>query len=114
MLDAYNANPSSVEMALKTIDGMNGKKWVILGDMFELGDFEASEHQAIADLCDGLIGCEAILVGKAFAATKGNKSHKFAEKQSAAEFVEHLNIKDSMVLIKGSRGMKMEDFLNFV
>jgi UDP-N-acetylmuramoyl-tripeptide--D-alanyl-D-alanine ligase len=114
MLDAYNANPSSVEMALKTIEGMPGKKWVILGDMFELGDYEAKEHQAIADLCDGIIGCEAILVGKAFAATKGNKSHKFAEKQSAAEFVEHLNIKDSMVLIKGSRGMKMEDFLTFV
>lgn len=111
MLDAYNANPSSVEMALKTMEGMAGKKWVILGDMFELGDFEASEHQAIANLCDSLIDCEAILVGKAFAATKDNKSHKFAAKKEAFEFVEHLNLKDALILIKGSRGMKMEEFL---
>lgn len=114
ILDAYNANPSSVEMALKTVEGMPGKKWIILGDMFELGAYEASEHQAIAQMCDQLIDSEAILVGKAFAACSGTRSHKFADKQQALEFVEHLNIKDALVLIKGSRGMKMEDFLPLV
>lgn len=114
MLDAYNANPSSVEMALKTLEGMAGKKWIILGDMFELGEFEASEHQSIANLCDQLADSETILVGKAFAACQGNKSHQFAAKKEAFEFVEHLNLKDALILIKGSRGMKMEEFLPLV
>lgn len=114
MLDAYNANPSSVEMALKTLEGMSGKKWIILGDMFELGEYEASEHQSIANLCDQLVDSETILVGKAFAACQGNKSHQFAAKKEAFDFVEHLNLKDALILIKGSRGMKMEDFLSLV
>ncbi len=114
ILDAYNANPSSVEMALKTIESMAGQKVVLLGDMFELGSFEAEEHQSIANLCDTLSNTITILVGKAFANTTGNSSTKFADKDAALTYVKQQDFKNALILIKGSRGMKMEDFLGLV
>ncbi|MCC6818401.1 MAG: UDP-N-acetylmuramoyl-tripeptide--D-alanyl-D-alanine ligase, partial [Bacteroidia bacterium] len=112
-LDAYNANPSSVEMALKTLSEMPGKKLVILGDMFELGAYEAQEHQAINDLCANLLDTQSILVGKAFVSThsKSNQVQLFENKEDALEFIKKNTIRETMILIKGSRGMKMEDFL---
>lgn len=113
-LDAYNANPSSVEMALGTLSEMPGKKWALLGDMFELGAYEAKEHQAICDLCASYDSIESVLVGKAFAATSNSDKHVhlFENKEEARKFIEKLNIADSMILIKGSRGMKMEELLS--
>lgn len=114
ILDAYNANPSSVEMALKTISGMEGKKFILLGDMFELGDHEASEHQNISDLCSEIDDVNIVLVGNAFAKTRGNDDviHRFNSKEDARNYIQQLKVAGCTVLIKGSRGMKMEDLLN--
>lgn len=115
LLDAYNANPSSVEMALKVMASINGNKVVLLGDMFELGAHEAEEHQHIAGLCGELTQTDVILVGKAFdsiqAAFPNTKT--FATKSEAEKYVSELNCLGKTVLIKGSRGMKMEDFLKY-
>ena len=113
LLDAYNANPSSVEAALKTFQSMPGDKVLVLGDMFELGAFEASEHQHIADLCASAPAKHVILVGKAFAACKNiaGHVHVYAEKADAVLAMKEAAFQGVTVLIKGSRGMKMEDLL---
>lgn len=114
LLDAYNANPSSVEMALKTFDQMPGEKVVLLGDMFELGEHEASEHELIADMCVHMNFNLVLLIGEAFFHTKitSNALHKFQSKTEARAFLSAHNRENLSVLIKGSRGMKMEDLLD--
>lgn len=116
MLDAYNANPSSVEMALKVLEGMNAPRVAILGDMFELGVFEAEEHKNIRDIANQLQIDEIILVGKAFSGTgdNTNRIHSFENKEKALDYVIKQDFKNYSVLLKGSRGMKMEDFLPLV
>ena len=114
LLDAYNANPSSVEMAVKTFAQMPGNKVVLLGDMFELGAHEAQEHQAILNLCEEFDFTSVVLIGQAFSKTetKNNKVHLFQTKSQARQYIsENLN-ENLSVLIKGSRGMKMEDLID--
>jgi len=113
LLDAYNANPSSVEAALRTFESIPGDKILVLGDMFELGAFEASEHQHIADLCASMPAKQVLLVGKAFAACQNISGHvhTYAEKADAVTALKKAGFHGVTVLIKGSRGMKMEDLL---
>lgn len=112
LLDAYNANPSSVEMALKTFAVIPGSKWVLLGDMFELGAYEASEHQAICDLAFSLSFEHIVLVGKAFAKVHLPHSNmkQFESVDQAQVYINEQKPSNQLVLIKGSRGMKMELF----
>jgi len=113
LLDAYNANPSSVQEALKTFSQMSiNPKYVILGDMFELGKYAEAEHQSILELCQNLEIENCILVGNEFYKTqKGSESTlKFLDKNEAMNYFKEKEIKNSGILIKGSRGMKMEDF----
>ncbi len=111
LMDAYNANPSSVEMALHAFQLISGFKIVLLGDMFELGDFEKTEHQNIAEMCSESTCDDIYLIGNAFAKTSVNTSkvHIFKSKEEAREAISLHNFKNVVVLIKGSRGMKMED-----
>ena len=114
LLDAYNANPSSVEMALKSLEGMPGYKIALLGDMFELGAYEAEEHQHIVDLAHIMHIHQFILVGKAFSRVTlhGETNVKvFSSKEDTLEMIRGGNYRNCSVLIKGSRGMKMEEFL---
>lgn len=113
LLDAYNANPSSVEMALKTFEKMKGDKIVLLGDMFELGSYEHEEHQHITGLCANPSFKASYIIGNAFNKTVSTSPnvHKFETKEAALESIRQQKYENVMVLIKGSRGMKMEDFL---
>lgn len=113
-LDAYNANPSSVEMALKTLEAMPGRKLILLGDMFELGAHEAKEHQHIAELCAAMPESLSVLVGKAFATVNIDSEtvHVFESKPEATELIQQIAPVNFTVLIKGSRGMKMEEMLS--
>lgn len=113
LMDAYNANPSSVESALNTFIKMDNKpQIVVLGDMFELGEHEAKEHQAILDLCANFSNLSAILVGSAFFNCKNNSTQikTYSDKHEALEYLSNKNITGYNVLLKGSRSMKMEDF----
>jgi UDP-N-acetylmuramoyl-tripeptide--D-alanyl-D-alanine ligase len=111
LLDAYNANPSSVESAIHTFEKMNDQKQLILiGDMFELGNHAAQEHLSIAQLCASFSDIETILVGHDFYTTQIAGIQLFENKAAAMDYVKQKAYSHYNVLIKGSRGMKMEDF----
>lgn len=112
ILDAYNANPSSMKVALENFDSINEKnKVVVLGDMFELGEDSQKEHQAIVDLVNTMNFENSFFIGEHFYKTKtNNKQFKTYE-----EFKNHLiknQLKSNSLLIKGSRGMRLERVLD--
>lgn len=115
LLDAYNANPSSMAVALEHLAGLQGTdKVAILGDMFELGEDEASEHQAIADLAASMDLESLILVGKAFSKTTG-EAQKFDAYEDLVEFLQSHPIPGpATVLIKASRGMALERLIPYL
>ncbi len=111
LLDYYNANPSSMAVAIDNMAKMPAKKKIlVLGDMFELGNEAAVEHQKIVNLIGEIIpSAMVILVGKLFSLTKYRyNSIKFENAIEAAEWLKTNVPQDSLILIKGSRGMKME------
>ena len=110
ILDAYNANPTSMKAALNNLLQMSGKRKVaVLGDMFELGNEAAVEHQAIADFVKEH-GIEAYLIGEHFAHTQTSLP-KFKTTQDFIDSGLFDTIKDADILIKGSRGMALEKIL---
>ena len=116
ILDAYNANPTSMEAALLNFEKQSGTKIAILGDMFELGNEAKAEHQNIADLALNLDLDQVILVGGNFHQSKIN-SQKVIQFVSFDSFKENYNaslIKDTSILIKGSRGMALERILDLI
>ncbi|MEZ4804872.1 MAG: cyanophycin synthetase [Bacteroidia bacterium] len=120
LLDAYNANPSSVEAALESFKSVDGPTAVILGDMFELGEHEGVEHQSIYDTCKKYSFDTCFLVGKAFSKVKTshNSSHEniqlFEEKGEVIEQLKNQAFHNTTILVKGSRGMKMEELLDYL
>ncbi|MBI3510512.1 MAG: UDP-N-acetylmuramoyl-tripeptide--D-alanyl-D-alanine ligase [Bacteroidetes bacterium] len=116
ILDYYNANPSSMEAAITNLAKMKAEhKILLLGDMFELGEESAKEHQRIVDLIgEKLILRQAqdvkvVFVGKHFAATKDDfRGIRVNDSVAAGEWLKKENPQNSLILIKGSRGMKME------
>lgn len=109
LLDAYNANPSSMMMALQTLDAFEGEKLAIIGDMFELGQFAPEEHQAIVDFVENTSINGVLLLGKHFEQCKtGSKCIIFSSHEELNTFLKKLAIKHATILVKGSRGMEME------
>jgi UDP-N-acetylmuramoyl-tripeptide--D-alanyl-D-alanine ligase len=113
LLDAYNANPTSMAASIKSfIDVKAGAKLVILGDMLELGQYAQKEHQAIIDqLKKGGID-QAILVGPNFCATKTEGFNTFENTTEAKYHLANQSILNHTVLIKGSRGIALEQLLD--
>ena len=115
LMDAYNANPSSMEAALRNFASMDYKnKIVILGDMFELGPEALKEHQDITDLAESFQFKNLYVIGEHFYKinTKNDTTQKF---KSFNEFVlnfKNLNLSKHQVMIKGSRGMALERLLS--
>lgn len=112
-LDAYNANPSSMKASLQNFAGMKGKpKWAILGDMLELGEVADKEHAELIHFAKTLNIDHLILVGPHFEA--------IAEELSVPHFSKVESLKNSpylqqwegsLVFIKGSRGIRLEELL---
>ena len=114
ILDAYNANPSSMQVALENFDTLKApSKVVILGDMFELGKESVHEHQAIVDVATAFNFDETYFVGENFNIAKTNKP-QFKTYQAFEEFLKKNPLKNSSILIKGSRGMRLERILEFI
>ena len=111
VLDAYNANPTSVEFAIKSFIKNKGTKAIVLGDMFELGENSAIEHKKIIDITDELNIDRCIFIGEEFFKLKQDsvKNIFFKTKQDFYELGDI--IKEENILIKGSRGMQMEGVL---
>jgi len=116
ILDAYNANPTSMQAALLNFNKQEGHKIAILGDMFELGEEAEQEHQNISDLAISLNIDKIIFVGENFYKSKTN-SKKSIQYKSFEEFKNSFDlseIKNSILLIKGSRGMALERSLELL
>ena len=117
ILDAYNANPSSIAAALRSFaarpvrEGQH--RLAILGDMFELGDAAEAEHRAVGELLAELQLTHAVLIGPLMhpAAETHPAARHFATKAAAAEWLAHHPVAGHLVLLKGSRGMGLETLL---
>jgi UDP-N-acetylmuramoyl-tripeptide--D-alanyl-D-alanine ligase len=117
ILDAYNANPSSMHEAIKNflqLDKPN--KILILGDMFELGNESLSEHKMLIDSLLNENKTNCYFVGKDFYHHKTDKQNFnfFESFDDLMFFIKQNTPKDKMLLIKGSRGMALERVLEFI
>ncbi|WP_395043330.1 UDP-N-acetylmuramoyl-tripeptide--D-alanyl-D-alanine ligase [Flavobacterium sp.] len=117
ILDAYNANPSSMKVALENflqLDKTN--KLLIIGDMFELGYESIEEHKAITLMLSKENNVKCIFVGNDFYANKTKKENFefFKTFEELSEYLIKNNIDNKMILIKGSRGMALERTLEFL
>lgn len=111
ILDAYNANPSSMVVALENFFQLeNQNKIAILGDMFELGEESQSEHKSIVDLVVNKNSLKTFFIGNDFYENR-IQSDKCNFYSSFEDFSKEFNgkeIKNTLLLIKGSRGMALE------
>lgn len=113
ILDAYNANPTSTKAALLSFGQMHAaKKIAILGDMLELGEYAEEEHRKIASLAKAQGLETVILVGPLYAqaAAEENLAH-FADVSALQSWLKQQNFEETYFLIKGSRGIKLEQLL---
>lgn len=114
-MDAYNANPSSMKVALENFNQIDGNtKVVILGDMFELGDDSFIEHQAIADLAASFNFEQVNLIGQHFSSIKIKNAQQFPTFDDFNNSVDLKVIQNATILIKGSRGMALERVLELL
>jgi UDP-N-acetylmuramoyl-tripeptide--D-alanyl-D-alanine ligase len=91
-------------------------KFVILGDMFELGVESFKEHEKIAELITKL-SLNAICIGKHFCAVLTNPNTKiksFETKEEASIYIQDLNLANKLILLKGSRGIGLESIVPFL
>jgi UDP-N-acetylmuramoyl-tripeptide--D-alanyl-D-alanine ligase len=118
ILDAYNANPTSMHVAIDNFSKMycSGDKHVILGDMLEMGEYSINEHKkVIKQLQENLNFRKVYLAGENF--VKANKGTSFKSFKNVAKLLDSLrneNFVGAFFLIKGSRGMKMEKILEAI
>lgn len=112
ILDAYNANPNSMEAALKNLALQSEQpKTVILGDMFELGKYAAIEHEKIANLAIELEFDEIHVIGENFYNISSEIIHQYRGFSDFEQKMDHLNQLEGVLLLKGSRGMALERVL---
>jgi UDP-N-acetylmuramoyl-tripeptide--D-alanyl-D-alanine ligase len=113
VLDAYNANPSSMELAIESVNKLDHpNKMVILGDMFELGEYSETEHKHIIELLK-VSNLQIILVGAEFG--KLSNSMQCSHFESAGEVKDWITSnqpENAFIYVKGSRGMKLESIFH--
>ena len=111
ILDAYNANPSSMKAAIENFAGMGGQnKILLLGGMMEMGDDSLAEHTALIDLIANYTWKNVVLVGGDFNKIPHPYLY-FNNSTKAKEWLQLQPLDNAMVLIKGSRSMQMEKVL---
>ncbi|ABN52209.1 MAG TPA: UDP-N-acetylmuramoyl-tripeptide--D-alanyl-D-alanine ligase [Hungateiclostridium thermocellum] len=123
--DAYNASPQSMEAAidvLKDISG-EGRTFAVLGDMLELGEFSKSAHMEVGKYAaskgiDYIVAVgeyrSNIVRGAVEAGAKEEKVFEFKDNMDAAKFLKEFVKSGDVLLVKGSRGMKMEEIVNIL
>lgn len=112
ILDAYNANPTSMEASLNNFANIRGEsKIAIIGEMLELGDYSKAEHKRIVELANSLNFVTVLFVGKGFE-NMAPKNNYFATSDDCSAYLKSNPIVNATILVKGSRGVKLEKVLN--
>ncbi|MEN7546584.1 UDP-N-acetylmuramoyl-tripeptide--D-alanyl-D-alanine ligase [Rapidithrix thailandica] len=113
LLDAYNANPSSIEAAVESFSQMKTEKAkiIILGDMYELGEISKEEHRKIVDLVESKNFYLNLFCGEHFFNAKSKDSLFFRHKSDLETYLREQKISKGFILVKGSRGMALESVL---
>ena len=116
IMDAYNANPTSMMAALSNFRNTAGNnKCLILGDMLELGSASADEHQKIVDYIDEQNFGEVFLIGEYFKdTTSQTEKKKFDQVELLSNYLKTQPIENKLILIKGSRGIHLEKILELL
>jgi UDP-N-acetylmuramoyl-tripeptide--D-alanyl-D-alanine ligase len=114
ILDAYNANPSSMLEVLKNFEKIDApNKIVILGEMMELGNYAGKEHEKIKVQVENMQLEKKIFVGNGFQFLKNEKSLLWFERTSdLKEWFKQQKLENNYILIKGSRKNELEKILN--
>ena len=111
ILDAYNANPSSMKAAIENFAKMEGhNKILLLGGMMEMGNESIAEHKALIDLISLYTWQQVVLVGGDFNKT-AHPYRYFNNSTQAKEWLQLQHLNNAQLLIKGSRSMQMEKVL---
>ena len=114
IVDCYNANPSSMEVAILNLDSFNSRA-VVLGDMLELGEESGIEHQKVVDLLIEKKIEKVVLVGPLFAATERPETFlSFTDTKEVQTFWKSEPLEKCTVLLKGSRGIQLERLIPFL
>jgi UDP-N-acetylmuramoyl-tripeptide--D-alanyl-D-alanine ligase len=110
ILDAYNANPTSMKEALSNFKDMNHpSKMVILGQMNELGDVSQIEHQILTEAVMRFDFQTIVLIGEPYRPfAKGQNIHHFGSTNDAESWLKDQTFENKLILIKGSRSNKLE------
>ena len=109
ILDAYNANPSSVMAAIDSFKQLEAdNKIAVIGDMMELGNDSLSEHKKIYKYISEIENIKSYFIGSNFDSAINDKDNSFISIDDFISFLETTNIKNSIILIKGSRYMSLE------
>ena len=112
ILDAYNANPSSVKQMITYFSRLDkDNKICILGEMRELGKYSNKEHKFIIDYIENL-NLDAIFIGKDFNKIQSNNT--FTSVSNFIKNIDEYNLKNKTILIKGSRGLQLEKLINYL
>lgn len=113
VLDTYNANPSSMAESLKNFSTFKGTKTIVIGDMLELGEESEKEHNSILELAKSLNFDEVITVGQHFR-TSNKEEKAFINAKELSEYLKTHQLKSENILLKGSRGIALEQILEFI
>ena len=113
--DYYNANPSSIIGALDNLATFPDKnKVIILGDMFEMGEESFKEHQAILEKAQSVYVSKRIFVGPEFFKVKNSNDIYYKSTEDAVLGLKNTPILESIILLKGSRGMRLEKLVELL
>ncbi len=123
IIDCYNANPSSMEASITNFlneERCTQQKLLILGDMFELGEWSREEHQRIIELAHKDSEAKVFLVGKNFGEAYNSlkiddeRITHFASRADLESYLTENIISERLILIKGSRGVGLEDIIRLL
>ena len=112
IMDAYNANPTSVKGALESLSYLANSKLAVIGDMYELGKAENIEHQKIVEFAASLNIDKIIFIGSRFKKCEVNFKNLHFFNNKTELYKSNLKLNEKNILIKGSRSMRMETILN--
>jgi UDP-N-acetylmuramoyl-tripeptide--D-alanyl-D-alanine ligase len=115
-MDAYNANPTSMKAAIDSFAKSDYKdKMLILGDMLELGEESRNEHIKILNIIEDAKITDVILVGPIFCeAAKGLNFNCYNDSKEAATGIKEEHITGKAILLKASRGIRLESIVKYL